>query len=171
MDFEIDKIDRIDEQILNHLISDARMSYTSIAKKINVSAGTVNIRLTKMEKLGIIKGATLNLDYRKLGYAFISYVGIVLSSSSKVDSVVKDIRLIPNITVAHIVSGKFDIFCKVRAKNVNHAKKIVLDLSKISGIKKTRMMLSLEESINDKKRLMHMIFNEKTGFKKDGKTN
>ncbi|MDB4609385.1 transcriptional regulator, partial [Flavobacteriaceae bacterium] len=41
-----------------------------------------------------------------------------------------------------------------------HAKDIIFMIDDIPGILRTETMISLEESINDKKRLMHTIFNE-----------
>lgn len=66
----------------------------------------------------------------------------------------------PFVTVAHITTGKFNIFCKVRARDTKHAKDIIFSIDDIDGVSRTETMISLEESINDKKRLMHYIFNE-----------
>jgi Lrp/AsnC family transcriptional regulator for asnA, asnC and gidA len=66
----------------------------------------------------------------------------------------------PFVTVAHITTGKFNIFCKVRARDTKHAKDIIFSIDDIDGVSRTETMISLEESINDKKRLMHHIFNE-----------
>ncbi|MFT6838873.1 MAG: Lrp/AsnC family transcriptional regulator for asnA, asnC and gidA, partial [Sediminicola sp.] len=44
--------------------------------------------------------------------------------------------------------------------DTNHAKNIIFKIDDIDGISRTETMISLEESINDKKRLMHTIFNE-----------
>jgi Lrp/AsnC family transcriptional regulator for asnA, asnC and gidA len=48
----------------------------------------------------------------------------------------------------------------VRAKSTDHAKEIIFNIDDIDGVSRTETMISLEESINDKKRLMHRIFNE-----------
>ena len=113
-----------------------------------------------MEEAGIIKGSSLNLDYVKLGYSFIAYIGIFLENTKKINKVIEDIRDIPFVTVAHITTGKFNIFCKVRAHDTKHAKDIIFMIDDIDGVSRTETMISLEESINDKKRLMHRIFNE-----------
>ena len=113
-----------------------------------------------MEEAGIIKGSSLNLDYVKLGYSFIAYIGIFLENTKKMNQVIEDIRKIPFVTVAHITTGKFNIFCKVRAHDTKHAKDIIFMIDDIDGVSRTETMISLEESINDKKRLMHRIFNE-----------
>ncbi len=154
------KLDEIDHQILDMLIDNTRIPFTDIAKKLLISAGTVHVRVKKMEEAGIIRGSSLTLDYIKLGYSFIAYVGIFLEKTSQTKFVLERINEIPYVTVAHITTGKFNIFCKVRAQDTKHAKDIIFMIDDIEGVSRTETMISLEESINDKKRLMHKIFQE-----------
>ena len=154
------KLDEIDHQILDILIDNTRVPFTDIAKKLVISAGTVHVRVKKMEEAGIIKGSSLTLDYAKLGYSFIAYVGVFLQNTSQTQFVIERINEIPYVTVAHITTGKFNIFCKIRANDTTHAKEIIFKIDDIEGVYRTETMISLEESINDKKRLMHKIFNE-----------
>lgn len=154
------KLDEIDHQILDILIENARTPFTDIAKKLLVSAGTIHVRVKKMEDVGIIKGSTLTVNYEKMGYSFISHVGVFLSKTSKTKQVIEDLRKIPNITIAYITAGKYNIFCKIRAKDTTHAKEIIFEIDDIDGVNRTETMISLEESINDKKRLMHSIFSD-----------
>ncbi|CAL66459.1 Lrp/AsnC family transcriptional regulator [Christiangramia forsetii] len=154
------KLDETDHQILDMLIENTRTPFTDIAKKLLISAGTVHVRVKKMEEAGIIIGSSLTLDYKKLGYAFIAYVGVFLKNTSQTKFVLERINEIPFVTVAHVTTGKFNVFCKIRAKNTQHAKEIIFLLDDIEGVYRTETMISLEESINDKKRLMHSIFKE-----------
>ncbi|MBU3822309.1 winged helix-turn-helix transcriptional regulator [Flavobacteriaceae bacterium XHP0103] len=154
------KLDEIDHQILDMLIDNTRIPFTDIAKKLLISAGTVHVRVKKMEEAGIIKGSSLTLDYKKLGYSFIAYVGIYLNNTSQTKFVLERVNEIPFVTVAHITTGKFNIFCKIRARSTEHAKEVIFKLDDIEGVYRTETMISLEESLNDKKRLMHSIFNE-----------
>ena len=109
MDYPI-KLDDVDRQILDILIDNTRIPFTDIAKQLIISPGTVHVRVKKMEDAGIIKGSSLNLDYQKLGYSFIAYVGIFLGKTQNTKSVLKKLNAIPNVTVAHITTGKFNIF-------------------------------------------------------------
>ena len=154
------KLDDVDHKILDLLIDNSRIPFTDIAKKLLISAGTVHVRVKKMEDAGIIKGSSLALDYKKLGYTFIAYIGIFLEKTHLTNFVLDKLESIPYVTVAHITTGRFNIFCKIRSKNTNHAKEIIFMIDDIDGVSRTETMISLEESINDKKRLMHKIFNE-----------
>jgi Lrp/AsnC family transcriptional regulator for asnA, asnC and gidA len=111
-----------------------------------------------MEESGIIVGSSLTLNYKKLGYTFIAYVGIFLEKTSQTQFVLNRIEEIPNITVAHVTTGKFNLFCKIRAKNTEHAKNIIFLIDDIDGVSRTETMISMEESLNDKTRLMKSIF-------------
>ena len=75
------KLDDVDHKILDLLIDNSRIPFTDIAKKLLISAGTVHVRVKKMEDAGIIKGSSLALDYKKLGYTFIAYIGIFLEKT------------------------------------------------------------------------------------------
>ena len=55
------KLDEIDHQILDMLIENTRIPYTDIAKKLLISAGTVHVRVKKMEDADLIKGSSLTL--------------------------------------------------------------------------------------------------------------
>ena len=154
------KLDDVDHKILDLLIDNSRMPFTDIAKKLLISAGTVHVRVKKMEEFGIIQGSSLALDYKKLGYTFIAYIGIFLEKTHLTNYVLDKLKSISYVTVAHITTGRFNIFCKIRSKNTTHAKEIIFMIDDIDGVSRTETMISLEESINDKKRLMHKIFNE-----------
>lgn len=152
------RIDKIDKQILQFLIKNTRMPFTEIAKKMDVSAGTIHVRVKKMEDAGIIKGSSLQIDYERLGYNFIAYIGIMLTKSNHTKSVISKLEEIPNVTVANIISGRYNIFCKIRAKDTNDARDVIFKIDEIEEISRTESMISLDEIINDKSRLLTNIF-------------
>ena len=85
------QLDEIDKNILDFLVENTRMPFTEIAKQMNVSAGTIHVRVKKMEDAGIIKGSSLILDYGKLDYHFIAFMGILLTKSDKSQEVLNEL--------------------------------------------------------------------------------
>ncbi|GIZ14761.1 Lrp/AsnC family transcriptional regulator [Capnocytophaga catalasegens] len=154
------KLDETDHQILDMLIENARTPFTDIAKALDISAGTVHLRVRKMEEAGIIQGSTLTIDYQKLEYTFVMYVGIYIEKNHQTQFVMERLYNIPYITEASVISGVYNIFCKVRARDTKHAKEILFQVDDIQGVTRTESMISLEEIINDTKRLMHTVFKE-----------
>ena len=156
MDYQIDNVDR---HILAILIKNSRTPFTEIAQKLLISAGTVHVRYNKMEEAGIIKSSTLVLDYEVMGYTFTGYVGISLTESAKVSSVLEDLRKIPEVTVASFTTGQYGIYCKVRCKDTVHARDIITKIMSNKGVRKTDTMVCLEERINDKNLLIRSVLN------------
>jgi Lrp/AsnC family transcriptional regulator for asnA, asnC and gidA len=154
------KLNDIDHQILEILIENARTPYTDIAKKLNIAAGTVHLRVSKIEKAGLIGGSSLLLDYKKLGYGFVAFVGVYLERAHQIKFALQRLEMIPNVTVAQITTGKFDIFCKIRTKDINQARNVIFDIEDLDCVEQTEAMFFVEESINDKKRLIKTIFDE-----------
>ena len=156
MDYQIDNVDR---HILVILIKNSRTPFTEIAQKLLISAGTVHVRYNKMVEAGIIKSSTLVLDYEVIGYTFTGYVGISLTESAKVSSVLEDLRKIPEVTVASFTTGQYGIYCKVRCKDTVHARDIITKIMSNKGVRKTDTMVCLEERINDKNQLIRSVLN------------
>jgi Lrp/AsnC family transcriptional regulator, regulator for asnA, asnC and gidA len=142
-------IDEVDKQILAILMKDAKTPYTDIAKNIHVSGGTVHVRMRKMEQMGIVVGASLSVDYTKLGYDISAFLGIHLDKSSLYDEVAEELKNIPEIVAAHYTTGLYSIFAKIICRDTNHLKEVLHDkIQKISGIQRTETFISLQESIN-----------------------
>ena len=80
-----------------------------------------------------------------MGYTFIAHVGVYLEKTSMTQHVLDKLRLIPNVTVAYVTAGKYNIFCKVRAKSTNDAKDIIYQIDDINGVNRTETMISLSK--------------------------
>ncbi len=142
-------IDDVDKQILTYLIKDANMPYTDIAKLVHVSGGTVHVRMKKMEQMGVVTGASLVIDYAKLGYDVSAFLGIYLDKSSLYDDVAEELKLIPEVVAAHYTTGLYSIFAKIICRDTVHLKEVLHDkIQKIAGIQRTETFISLQESIN-----------------------
>ena len=150
-------IDKIDLEIIKHLSSNAKISYTDLASKILVSPSTVHVRVKKLEDLGVIKNFTINIDYKRLGLSFTSYLGVFLDKAKSFDKVVASLRKIPQITVIDFTTGQFSVFCKVRAMDTSAARDVLKNVHSIEGIRRTETFISMEELLNDKDSLMDSI--------------
>ena len=143
------EIDNVDLKILNILMEDAKIPYTEVAKRVFVSGGTVHVRMKKLEEMGIVTGTTLKMDYSKLGFDVTCFMGIYLLKSSLYDSVVKNLKEIPEIVKVHYTTGDYNIFIKIHCKDTRHLKDVLHDkIQKVEGIERTETLISLEESMN-----------------------
>src|SRR6187402_3907289 len=140
------KIDKLDLQIIQQLMHDANISYAEMGKKLFVSAGTVHVRIKKLQDAGVISGMKFQVDLKKLGYDVIAFIGIYLEKSSLYDNVAKDLKRIPEIVRMNYTTGNYSIFAEIVCKDIAQLRAILHDeLQKIKGIERTETFISLEE--------------------------
>ena len=146
---EVLNIDKLDLKIIQQLMHDASLSYAEMGKKLFVSAGTIHVRLKKLQDAGVITGMRFHVDLKQLGYDVIAFIGIYLEKSSLYDNVAKDLKRIPEIVRMNYTTGNYSIFAEIVCKDIAQLRTILHDeLQKIKGIERTETFISLEESLN-----------------------
>lgn len=142
-------IDKLDLQIIHHLMEDAEISYADLGKKLFVSGGTIHVRIKKLQEAGVVKGNRLKVDLKKMGYDVIAFIGIYLKESSLYDTVAKDLQKIPEIVRLNYTTGNYSMFAEIVCKDINQLRYVLHDqLQKVKGIERTETLISLEESFN-----------------------
>ena len=130
-------------------MTDAKMPYTDIAKKLFVSGGTVHVRMRKLEQLGVVKEANLKVNYAMLGYDVSAFIGIYLDKSSMYKDVIGRLQTISEVVNAHYTTGNYAIFARLVCKDTMHLRSVLSEkIQSIAGIQRTETFISLEESIN-----------------------
>ena len=141
--------DKLDMAIIQQLMHDGSLSYAEIGKKLFVSAGTIHVRIKKLQEAGVIGGMRYQVDLKKLGYGVIAFIGIYLEKSSLYDTVAEDLQKIPEIVRMNYTTGNYSIFVEVVCKDIDQLRFVLHDeLQKIKGIERTETILSLEESLH-----------------------
>ena len=152
------ELDTLDLQILSILMEDAKIPYTRIGETLFVSAGTVHVRMRKMEQMGVIKRHQLVVNYEKLGYDITAFIGIFLDKSSLYSAVLEQLQQIPEIVSINYTTGNYSLFMKIICRDTNHLKSVLHDkIQHIAGIQRTETMISLEESANRSVRLLEEV--------------
>ena len=141
-------LDPLDYKILEILVEDANLPYTEIGQRLDVSGGTVHVRMKKMESLGIVKGAQLLIDYSKIGWDITAFLGIYLDKSSLYEDVAKQLEAIPEVVNIHYTTGIYTIFAKIICRDTQHLREVLHDkIQRVTGIQRTETFISLEESL------------------------
>ncbi|MGF1536616.1 MAG: Lrp/AsnC family transcriptional regulator [Elainellaceae cyanobacterium] len=118
------KLDRIDVQIIQALSIDARLSLAGLARSLNMSAPSVSERLRQLEDSGVIRGFTVEIDPKQLGYALAFYVRI-RPLPGKLSKVVSVIREIDEIVACDRVTGDDCFIAKAYVKSAQELEQLI----------------------------------------------
>lgn len=143
------QIDRLDRQILNILVADAKTPFIEIARNLVVSGGTIHQRVEKLKALGIITGSQFKVDYSKLGYDVTVFLSIHLKSSKNSTQVIEKMKAMPEVVEVYYTTGSFAFLVKVRTKTIKDFHSFLANkLQIIDSIQSTESYISLDQPIN-----------------------
>jgi len=143
-------IDKTDIQILQIIQEDSKIAYKDIAQKLDISLGTVHVRIKKLESMNVIKDFTVNLDYFQLGYELMAFIGLIINGK-QADKVIKALEKVPEIAELHHTTGGYHMLAKIICKNTHVLRNIIIHkINSIEGIEKTETIVSLAELFHRK---------------------
>jgi Lrp/AsnC family transcriptional regulator, regulator for asnA, asnC and gidA len=120
--------------------------FVEIARQISISDATVHLRVRRLKDKGVINKFTLSLDNDLLGYDHLSFIGINIKPGFA-DLITEELSNIEEVLEVHEMYGRFDLFVKVRAKDLNHTRDIIENKIRIlPNIVETELMTVLKTS-------------------------
>jgi Lrp/AsnC family transcriptional regulator, regulator for asnA, asnC and gidA len=128
--------DAIDNQILNLLQEDSRLSYNKVANKIGISVGTAYNRIKHLEAKGILKSYTILVDQGKLGYGLTAIIMVQAEGGHLVD-VENKIAEDTCVTAVYDITGDYDAAVIAKFKDRNSMNQFVKHLLASPHVKRT----------------------------------
>lgn len=142
-------LDKLDLQIIQHMMENAEISYADLGKKLFVSGGTIHVRIKKLQKDGIVRGTKLSVNLKELGYDVIAFIGIYLRESSLYDSVAEELSKMKEVVRLNYTTGNYSMFAEVVCKDISELRDVLHEkLQKIKGIERTETLISLDENFS-----------------------
>ncbi len=130
------ELDDIDKFIVDKLIENSRVSLRSIARELRLSPATVHERIQKLLARGIIKGFTVIVDYKKLGYDVTAL--IMISVEGKYITEIETwLAQQPEIVAVYDITGEFDVAVIAKTRNMSELNKLVKRILKHPHVKRT----------------------------------
>jgi DNA-binding Lrp family transcriptional regulator len=127
-------VDELDMSILRLLKENARLSYRSIGKSLNMSTGTISQRIRKLVNSGVIKKFTTIIDSASVGKHCTLLVMIRSKPGAKLDEMVSQIEKIDESCCIHTITGDYNLHLMLRLKNHDSAADFQEDLRNLEGV-------------------------------------
>jgi len=108
-------IDEIDLRILDMLQRNGKLSQARIAGAVGLTTPSVNERIKKMERHGMIRGFVALLDHEKMGLPLTAYVDVCLEHPRFEKAFVDDLEKLLAVQECHYLAGEFGYRLKVKA--------------------------------------------------------
>ena len=144
----MEKIDKLDLQIMDIISSNARIPFKEVAAACGVSRAAIHQRVQRLIDMNVIVGSGYDVNPKSLGYSTCTYVGIRLEKGSMYKSVVDELKKIPEIVECHFTTGPYTMLVKLYARDNEQLMDLLNNrIQGIHGVDSTETLISLDQSI------------------------
>ncbi|ASP48819.1 Lrp/AsnC family transcriptional regulator [Cognaticolwellia beringensis] len=141
-------ITEAEEKLLTVLKKDVRASISDIARELKISRATVHVRIEKLERIGVIKGYSLELGKNYLNNFISAHVSIATQQEKSLQ-VRSTLLKTQDITEVHSVNGEYDLIAVIKTKTSENLDDILHKIATIEGVLRTNSSIILTTRYSD----------------------
>jgi len=136
-------LDDIDRRILELLAKDGRRSASEIGRQIGLSPAAAKRRIDRLEEIGVIAGYRAVLDHARLGSHIEAFVELRFAGATQVDDIEAVAAGMTEVVEAFTTAGDPDALVRVRARDLDHLKRVVDRIRRTHKVTGTKTLIVL----------------------------
>jgi DNA-binding Lrp family transcriptional regulator len=135
-------MDDLDRKLIGLLRDNARTPAAALAKTLKIARGTVQNRLAKLEREGVIAGFTVRLR-AATDEARIGALMTIAVEGNRIEPVLRTLRGDPAVVTLYTTNGRWDLVAEIRADTLQSFDAVLGRIRRIEGISGTETSLLL----------------------------
>jgi DNA-binding Lrp family transcriptional regulator len=136
-----------DAKLLDLLRANAREPAASLARKLGIARSTLQERIARLEREGLIKGYTVRLSDEAAAKSFRAVV-MIEADARQGDRVTAELRKMPEVRSLAAVSGVYDMMAVVETDTAARMDAILDRIGKAHGVARTVSSIILSEKFS-----------------------
>ncbi|HEY4125149.1 MAG TPA: Lrp/AsnC family transcriptional regulator [Rhizomicrobium sp.] len=133
-----------DARLLDLLRANAREPAASLARKLGIARSTLQERIGRLEREGLIKGYTVRLSDEAATKNFRAVV-MITADARQTDRVTAELKKITEVRSLAAVSGAYDMLALVEADTASRMDAVLDRIGKATGVARTVSSIILSE--------------------------
>ena len=139
-------LDPLDLAVLRILVEQPRAGVREYARQLGVARGTVQARLDRLQRDGVLTSYRPHISPAAMGFAGLAYVRLHLAQGM-LDETSLLLAEIPEVLEANAIAGEGDMLCRVVARDNADLEKVVQRILAVPGVIRSRTEVVLSRRI------------------------
>jgi Lrp/AsnC family transcriptional regulator len=116
------KLTKVDRQILGVLQSDAKISTADLAEQVHMSQSPCWRRVNRLQESGVIRGQVALLDRQRLGMEVVVFATVNLTQAGRTNLLAFEADIVhhPEVLECYTMTGIWDYVLKIVTRDVRH---------------------------------------------------
>jgi DNA-binding Lrp family transcriptional regulator len=141
-----DEIDELDAKLILTLRAQPRIGLLEVSRRLGVARGTVQARLDKLQRRGVITGFGPEIEPLRMGYPVLAFVSLEIVQG-RLEEAVDGLRRVPEVLEAHGVTGDRDLLCRVVARDNGHLQDVINGMLQKGAVQRSMSAISMTRQI------------------------
>jgi Lrp/AsnC family leucine-responsive transcriptional regulator len=137
-------VDGSDLEILEMLRRNARRTLADIAAQTGLSSAAVKRRIARLERLGVIRGYTTEVDHARLGRPIEAFTELRFAGDTRVADIKGVVSDLPEVQAIYTMAGDPDALVRIRVRDVGDLTRVIDLIRRRGKITGTKTMIVLD---------------------------
>jgi DNA-binding Lrp family transcriptional regulator len=136
-------IDDLDRRLIELFATEPRVGMLEASRRLGVARGTVQARIDRLQRRGIVTGYGPEIDPGALGHGVTAFVTLEIRQAGGHDQVADRLAQIGEVLEAHTITGMGDLLCRVVARTNADLQRVIDAIVDVPGVVRASTVIAL----------------------------
>ena len=141
------QIDELDRRLLTLFTEEPRIGVLEASRRLQVARGTVQARVDRLERIGVVTGWAPAISASALGYLVTAFVTLEITQHSGRAEITELLRGIPEVLECWTITGSGDLWCRIVARSNGDLQRVIDQMVSDPRVVRAVTLIGLAEQI------------------------
>jgi DNA-binding Lrp family transcriptional regulator len=139
-------LDELDARLLLLLTDEPRLGVLECSRRLGVARGTVQARLDRLVRMGVLNGFPPALDLAAMGYGLTAFATVEIAQGYR-GPVIEGLGAIDEVCEVHATTGAGDLLVRMVARSNDDLQRVIDDVVNVPGVNRMSTSIALSTPI------------------------
>ena len=139
-------IDELDARLIATLRDNPRVGLLEVARRLGVARGTVQARMDRLERRGVLRGFPPEVDLAAVGYGLTAFAVLEIAQGKRTE-VAARLAAIDEVCEVHATTGQGDLLVRMVARSNEDLQRVIDEVVNVAGVQRMSTSIALSTPI------------------------
>lgn len=140
------ELDALDARLLLLLMDEPRLGVLECSRRLGVARGTVQARMDRMTRRGLLRGFPPDLDLAAMGYELTAFAVLEIAQGQR-EAVSEQLAAIDEVCEVHATTGQGDLLVRMVAGSNADLQKVIDRVVSVPEVRHTSTSIALSTPV------------------------
>ncbi|MCE7008613.1 Lrp/AsnC family transcriptional regulator [Kibdelosporangium philippinense] len=143
---DVNPIDSLDARLLLLLTDEPRLGVLECSRRLGVARGTVQARLDRLVRTGVLAGFPPELSLEAMGYGLTAFAVVEIAQGYR-GPVTEGLASIDEVCEVHATTGQGDLLVRMVAQSNEDLQRVIDEVVNVKGVQRMSTSIALSTPI------------------------